>query len=484
MEQGLSSRLLRTHEGPAEQDLRSIDRELHDDLWSQSAAFAAEEEAKERDSLNSDPEGEDLDWLAAMTDGRATTQPISVSGSLGRKLGLPAVSQSGRRSLPKALGRRSAHTAAATSASDFSSVNEEKSNALRYPTHLANPTPYQLFHLPTNASQAEIKARYYDLVRVMHPDRHFSLSSDESRRQTAINGSQDKGKAKLDDAQQQFREIVAAYELLRDVRKRRLYDAMGVGWGSGSGTGSSPFSAKGEWNGSGAPAWWGRRGPRTQQEWELFHAWSNHVRRSNQSSGSRYGWEARGSPAGGQWRGHDGFGWQRYAGGQGREDFSFYGFSAQHRAATSGSRITSNVRLFASIAVVTWLVAAVQYQRLSAQSARAVERADQKHLDAVRSLSEARQGARSEEGKRRLAAMRRRAREAGLVKQVDQLSQVEGNNVDDEAIAALGVSHAKALELEERLQNEQWATSIGHGGPSGREAHDQRRARQEGRTPI
>ncbi|KIM91902.1 hypothetical protein PILCRDRAFT_103451 [Piloderma croceum F 1598] len=43
------------------------------------------------------------------------------------------------------------------------------SNPYPYPTH-TNPNPYQIFHLPHNASQAEVKRRYIDLVRIYHPD--------------------------------------------------------------------------------------------------------------------------------------------------------------------------------------------------------------------------------------------------------------------------------------------------------------------------
>ncbi|KAH9941290.1 uncharacterized protein BXZ73DRAFT_42063 [Epithele typhae] len=38
-----------------------------------------------------------------------------------------------------------------------------------FPT-AARPTPHQIFHLPLGASQKDIKARYYELVRVHHPD--------------------------------------------------------------------------------------------------------------------------------------------------------------------------------------------------------------------------------------------------------------------------------------------------------------------------
>ncbi|KAJ7287641.1 hypothetical protein C8J57DRAFT_1496054 [Mycena rebaudengoi] len=34
-----------------------------------------------------------------------------------------------------------------------------------------NPTPHQIFHLPRNAPQDDVKARYFDLVRIYHPDK-------------------------------------------------------------------------------------------------------------------------------------------------------------------------------------------------------------------------------------------------------------------------------------------------------------------------
>ncbi|TFK48518.1 hypothetical protein OE88DRAFT_1634916 [Heliocybe sulcata] len=56
-----------------------------------------------------------------------------------------------------------------------------------FPAH-RNPTPHQIFHLPIGASQADIKARYYDLVRAHHPDspscRHLEPSERHARFQS------------------------------------------------------------------------------------------------------------------------------------------------------------------------------------------------------------------------------------------------------------------------------------------------------------
>ncbi|KAH9935574.1 uncharacterized protein B0H18DRAFT_417082 [Fomitopsis serialis] len=46
-------------------------------------------------------------------------------------------------------------------------------NPFPFPT-IAHPTPYQIFHLPPSATRDEVKTRYYDLVRIYHPDSAIS----------------------------------------------------------------------------------------------------------------------------------------------------------------------------------------------------------------------------------------------------------------------------------------------------------------------
>ncbi|KAF8468111.1 hypothetical protein DFH94DRAFT_777198 [Russula ochroleuca] len=65
-----------------------------------------------------------------------------------------------------------------------------------FPAH-RNPTPYQIFHLPSNASQAEIKARYYELARTFHPDSPASQALPSSVRHT------------------RFHAVTRAYDILR-----------------------------------------------------------------------------------------------------------------------------------------------------------------------------------------------------------------------------------------------------------------------------
>ncbi|KAF8512334.1 hypothetical protein JB92DRAFT_2812684 [Gautieria morchelliformis] len=50
-----------------------------------------------------------------------------------------------------------------------SSGSQATPDAFPFPRH-ANPSPHEIFHLPRGASQSEIKSRYYELVRIHHPD--------------------------------------------------------------------------------------------------------------------------------------------------------------------------------------------------------------------------------------------------------------------------------------------------------------------------
>ncbi|KAF9529264.1 hypothetical protein CPB83DRAFT_790312 [Crepidotus variabilis] len=83
------------------------------------------------------------------------------------------------------------HSGAAQSRSD---------NQFPYPKH-RNPTPHQIFHLPHNATPAQIKARYYDLVRLYHPDKAGLAAAGST--------------STADEAHARFQAITAAYDSLR-----------------------------------------------------------------------------------------------------------------------------------------------------------------------------------------------------------------------------------------------------------------------------
>ncbi|KAI0076370.1 hypothetical protein K474DRAFT_1262397 [Panus rudis PR-1116 ss-1] len=79
------------------------------------------------------------------------------------------------------------------------STTSTSANPYPYPAH-SNPTPHQIFHLPQNASKEDIKQRYYDLVRIYHPDSPLSRTLPPSQ------------------AQARFQSISAAYDALRGKR--------------------------------------------------------------------------------------------------------------------------------------------------------------------------------------------------------------------------------------------------------------------------
>ncbi|EJU03947.1 DnaJ-domain-containing protein [Dacryopinax primogenitus] len=70
---------------------------------------------------------------------------------------------------------------------------------LSYPSH-GHPTPYEIFHLPRTATQDEIKERYYELVRLHHPDSPVCRHEPDNVRQ------------------ERFKAIAKAYEILKSNR--------------------------------------------------------------------------------------------------------------------------------------------------------------------------------------------------------------------------------------------------------------------------
>src|SRR2546423_870825 len=79
---------------------------------------------------------------------------------------------------------------------------------------------YGILGVPRNASADEIKKAYRRLARELHPDLNPSL-----------------------EAQERFKEVTAAYEVLSDPQKREIVDLGGdpLSAGAGAGAGAGPF---------------------------------------------------------------------------------------------------------------------------------------------------------------------------------------------------------------------------------------------------
>lgn len=79
------------------------------------------------------------------------------------------------------------------------------------------PSPYEIFDMhKTGAYGKHTKIKYYELVKIYHPDR---------------NGVSCEGLSQPERLER-YRLIVLAHEILSDPSKRNAYDAYGAGWGA------------------------------------------------------------------------------------------------------------------------------------------------------------------------------------------------------------------------------------------------------------
>ena len=97
---------------------------------------------------------------------------------------------------------------------------------------------YEVLGVPRTASDAEIKKAFRKLAREFHPD-------------VAKNKKQ---------AEEKFKEINEAYEVLGDAAKRKKYDELGPNWSAGA-----DFRAPPGWESFGGGRPFSQRGPRGQE---------------------------------------------------------------------------------------------------------------------------------------------------------------------------------------------------------------------------
>lgn len=135
--------------------------------------------------------------------------------------------------------------------SDGQSANQHGS--LRWPeltSAHAVPTPYQIFNQQKGSPYS--KRRFYELVKLYHPDKHGIDTNDGLDCDTKLS---------------RYRLIIAANDILSNPVKRSAYDTYGAGW-NGLPEVLDPKDKHGEYKG-----WAGPGGPAQNATWEDWEEW-------------------------------------------------------------------------------------------------------------------------------------------------------------------------------------------------------------------
>lgn len=84
-----------------------------------------------------------------------------------------------------------------------------------------DPTPYQIFNMdPSNFDAKQLRVKYFQYAKLYHPD--------ISHKQSHVDST---GKLLNEDLKnERFKIVTEAYHLLKDPRKRTLYDQFRTGW--------------------------------------------------------------------------------------------------------------------------------------------------------------------------------------------------------------------------------------------------------------
>ncbi|KAL8943270.1 MAG: hypothetical protein Q9216_001181 [Gyalolechia sp. 2 TL-2023] len=127
------------------------------------------------------------------------------------------------------------------------------------PTPSSIPTPYEIFQLEKAAPYS--KRRFYDLVKLYHPDRHghsFNVAEIDCLSQDA--------------KMKRYRLVVAAHDILSDPSRRKAYDQYGAGWNGRQDTAGSAYNpdqaTRHRWSG-----FHGNESPAANATWEDWERW-------------------------------------------------------------------------------------------------------------------------------------------------------------------------------------------------------------------
>ncbi|KAM0262439.1 hypothetical protein ACHAQJ_001692 [Trichoderma viride] len=144
---------------------------------------------------------------------------------------IPYCARSSASPLCERLKRRYA-TVNETDEKKWSDVKPLPDDSIHEWPKTPRPTPYQV--LGVSKSAVYDKRRFYDLVKLYHPDRH---DHHKSASPPPLSSSSPPHVNTLPNSTrlERYRMIVAANELLSNSSKRRMYDSYGLGWSHGDG---------------------------------------------------------------------------------------------------------------------------------------------------------------------------------------------------------------------------------------------------------
>ncbi|SCV70217.1 BQ2448_1611 [Microbotryum intermedium] len=299
---------------------------------------------------------------------------------------------------------------------------------LKFPTTPC-PTPFEIFHLSPKdpLTTLSVKARYYELCKLYHPD----LQQQQQQEASTSTKGKGKGKAIVGDPPQrsstdtssEFKQIVAAYELLRNPTRRAAYLHSGEGW-------TTPSTARGFRNANGDAMGYPvhfRRG----------RPMASSTTRPTYSS-SAYDWHMSGAAASGWTDPYNSF-WSSHPRAHTRPGRS----SGSGPASESGSapdlsssgwkhqgHIGRNGTIFLALATLTMFTTPLAVWSSSPTLTTSTESGwmpvvqDRRHRDASLALETARKEARKDSEAKR-EAIKRRVQQIEYARAIDRADQLE-----------------------------------------------------------
>ncbi|WWD07780.1 hypothetical protein V865_005884 [Kwoniella europaea PYCC6329] len=233
------------------------------------------------------------------------------------------------------------------------------------------PDPFEVMALERGATESEVKKQYYKLALLLHPDSSHPSSSHDH-----------------------FSTLNRAYTLLSTPSSRNAYLKTGYGWNSLSQF--TPNRPPGDY--------------------------SMHEEIMRRAKGGASHWERRsykdGSP---DWGGFDGSkGWKNF------NDQTMNFDQGTFYNGTGEERYMSNPRFLFVLGIVGSSLAWMQYHRLGSATETHRDLLDRQNTDASQALAQARYEA-AIHGKTRREQIRRRVREAEIMKELEKIENGHGH---------------------------------------------------------